>query len=227
MSELSEIRHRLLELCLELKAVLLDMSFPFRWASGYMMPIYNDSRLLLSRPEARELIADGLELLLREAGCGDVEHIAGVATGGIAHAALLAQRLRLPMEYVRSSAKAHGLLRKIEGLPAANYKGRTVAVVEDVVSTGESSLQAIEAVRRAGGAVRGCFVIYSYAFPYAKRAFTEAGLSCRSILSFPQLLEYIEQQRSLSSPEIDTLRQWHRNPFSHPAHETKSCQGKH
>ncbi|WGK69706.1 orotate phosphoribosyltransferase [Candidatus Haliotispira prima] len=221
MSELAEIRRQLFDISLELGAIRLDMNFPFRWASGYMMPIYNDSRLLLSRPKARGLIAEGLELLLRQNGHQQVENIAGVATGGIAHALLLAERMQLPMQYVRSETKMHGLSHKIEGLPGscgeAGYKGQSAVVIEDVISTGESALRAVETVRQAGAEVKGCFVIYSYAFSKAEEAFTKAGLTCRAILSFPELLGHVEQQNLFRQEDVEQLRHWHRQPFMYLA----------
>ena len=214
MSELSEIRRQLFAISLELGAIQLDMACSFCWASGYMMPIYNDSRLLLFRPKARKLIAGGLERLL---GGQKVDHIVGVATGGIACAVVLAESLELPMQYIRSRAKAHGLSRQVEGLPGNSYNGSSVVVIEDVISTGESSLQAIKAVRQAGAEVLGCFAVYSYAFPQAEQAFARAGVSYQAILSFPQLLEYLVRYNLFTEREIEQLQQWHRNPFSHPA----------
>ncbi len=213
MSKLSEIRKQLFMISLELGTIKVDMSFPFRWASNYMMPIYNDSRLLLSSPKARNFIAEGLELLLEGQ---QVCNIAGVATGGIAHAVLLANRRELPMQYIRTSAKSHGLSRKVEGLNSG-YEGSTVAVIEDVISTGESSLQAIQAAQDAGGEVLACLAVYSYAFPKAEQAFAQAGISCQTILNLPQLLDYMEKNQLFSQDEIQQLKQWHSNPFTHPA----------
>ncbi|MEM9423422.1 MAG: orotate phosphoribosyltransferase [Spirochaetota bacterium] len=215
MSELSQIREELFAISLELGAVRLDMSFPFRWASGYMMPIYNDSRLFLSSPRARALIAQGLEHLLEGQ---KVEHIAGVATGGIAHAVLLAERLQLPMQYIRSQAKSHGLLRQVEGLPQGGYNGERVALIEDVSSTGGSALQAAHALEQSGANVLGCFTVYSYAFGKTEMAFAEASLPLRSILSFPQLLNFVAGRRLFRSGEIEQLRAWHKNPFTRVAH---------
>ena len=182
------------------------------------MPIYNDSRLLLSSPRARRLIAGGLEQLQNalQTAPQPFQNIAGVATGGIAHALLLAERLQLPMQYVRSSAKAHGLSRKIEGLPRKvqgenQYQGQSVLLVEDVISTGKSCLKAAEALRRAGAAVSVCLAVYSYAFPKVERAFADSGLAFSALLSFPQLLEYMAG--NLSPKELERLRAWHSRPF--------------
>ena len=217
MFDLTEIRRELFAVSLELGSIQIDMNFPFRWASGYMMPIYNDSRLLLSSPRARQLIADGLEQLAQQREpVQPFQNVAGVATGGIAHALLLAERLQLPMQYVRSSAKAHGLSRKIEGLPRKvqgenQYQGQSVLLIEDVISTGESCLKAAEALRRAGAAVSVCLAVYSYAFPKAERAFADSGLAFSALLSFPQLLEYMAG--NLSPEELERLRTWHSRPF--------------
>ena len=145
-----------------------------------------------------------------------MQNIAGVATGGIAHALLLAERLKLPMQYVRSSAKAHGLSRKIEGLPRNaqgenHYQGQRVLLVEDVISTGESCLKAVEALRQAGAQVSSCLAVYSYAFSETERAFADSGLKCSALLSFPQLLEYMAG--SLSPEQLEQLRKWHNRPF--------------
>ena len=204
MFDLTAIRRELFALSLELGSIQVDMRFPFRWASGYMMPIYNDSRLLLSSPRARQLIAAGLEQLAQQSEMAQpCQNIAGVATGGIAHALLLAERWKLPMQYVRSSAKAHGLSRKIEGLPGGErsengYRGQSVLLIEDVISTGESCLKAAEALRQAGAAVSSCLAVYSYAFPKAERAFADSALTCSALLSFPQLLEYMAGAGDLS-----------------------------
>ena len=209
-----EIQRELFAISLELGSIQIDMCFPFRWASGYMMPIYNDSRLLLSSPRARQLITAGLEQLSLRSDL--VQNIAGVATGGIAYALLLAERLKLPMQYVRSSAKAHGLSRKIEGLPRNaqgenHYQGQRVLLVEDVISTGESCLKAVEALRQAGAQVSSCLAVYSYAFSETERAFADSGLKCSALLSFPQLLEYMAG--SLSPEQLEQLRKWHNRPF--------------
>ena len=217
MSRLAAIRDELFAISLELGAIKLDMNFPFRWSSGYMMPIYNDSRLLLSHPGARRLIAEGLELLLRGQTCADVANIAGVATGGIAHAVLLAERLQLPVQYVRSSAKAHGSLRQVECLPhgqyGGQYGGQSVALIEDVISTGESLLRAVEAVRQIGADVTACFAIYSYDFLKVKEAFAVAALPYGSLLSFGQLLNYIGQRQLFHAEQLVQLREWHADPF--------------
>ena len=213
MSRLAAIRDELFAISLELGAIKLDMNFPFRWSSGYMMPIYNDSRLLLSLPGARRLIAEGLELLLRGQTCADVANIAGVATGGIAHAVLLAERLQLPVQYVRSSAKAHGSLRQVECLPHGQYGGQSVALIEDVISTGESLLRAVEAVRQIGANVTACFAIYSYDFLKVQQAFAAAALPYGSLLSFAQLLNYVEQRQLFRAEQLAQLREWHADPF--------------
>ncbi len=225
MSRLAAIRDELFAISLELGAIKLDMNFPFRWSSGYMMPIYNDSRLLLSLPGARRLIAEGLELLLRGQTCADVANIAGVATGGIAHAVLLAERLQLPVQYVRSSAKAHGSLRQVECLPHGQYggqyggqhggqnDGQSVALIEDVISTGESLLRAVEAVRQIGANVTACFAIYSYDFLKVQQAFAAAALPYGSLLSFAQLLNYVGQRQLFRAEQLAQLREWHADPF--------------
>ena len=217
MSELNKIQEQLFAISFKIGAIKLDTDFPFTWASGYKMPIYNDSRLFLSSPKARKLILKGLLLLLESLKSPqNINNIAGVATGGIAHGVLLAEYLGIAMQYVRSATKSHGLLRQIEGLPNENYNGENVVVIEDVISTGESSLQAMATLRQAGAQILGCLAVYSYAFPKTEEAFAEAQVPCYAILNFPQLLKYIQKQKIISEKEISQLEQWHYEPFIYP-----------
>lgn len=207
----SEPRSELLDLCFQLNAIRIDFSFPFRWTSGAMMPVYCDSRLLLYSPRARRLIRQGfLSLLNRlETAPG---HIVGIATGGIPHAALLADLLDLPMEYARSKPKEHGTRCQVEGLPEQNYRGQHVILIEDVVSTGGSLLRAAESVRELGGRVLAGFSVYSYEFAETAAAFADRDVFYDSILGFPDLFRYLEE-RNHSAENLALLREWHQDPF--------------
>ena len=165
-------QERIAEALLQVKAVKLQPDSPFTWASGWKSPIYCDNRVTLSYPEVRTLIKTELaEAIRREFDAPDV--VAGVATGAIAQGALVADLLGLPFVYIRPVAKDHGMGNQIEGeLPA----GSRVLVVEDLISTGGSSLKAVDAIRRAGCSVLGMVAVYTHGFPQAEQAFAEAGV---------------------------------------------------
>jgi orotate phosphoribosyltransferase len=147
---------------LEIGAIKLRPDDPFQWASGYRMPVYNDNRMFLFHPEARRTIARGFSNLMDERGIA-AEVVAGTATAGIPHGALLADLLSLPYIYIRDKPKAHGLQNRIEGLDAeSDLGGRTVVVIEDLISTGGSSARAVQAVREAAGVADWCLSIFSY-----------------------------------------------------------------
>ena len=161
------------EYLLQIKAIKLQPSNPFTWASGWKSPIYCDNRKTLSFPEVRSYIRDSFTKLIKEL-YPDAEMIAGVATGAISHGALVADKMTLPFIYVRSEAKEHGLGNQIEGY---YQKGQKVVVVEDLISTGGSSLNAVKALREAGCEVLGMAAIFTYEFKKAADGFTAAG--CR------------------------------------------------
>jgi orotate phosphoribosyltransferase len=195
------------EYLLDAKAVQLNVKNPYTWASGLRSPIYCDNRKLLSRPHERTLIRDGFVDLIKTYYPG-VQIIAGVATGAIGMAALIAQKMELPMIYVRSEAKKHGLGNRIEG---SWEKGSTVVVIEDLVSTGKSSLEAVNALRDEGCDVLGMMSIFTYGFLSAAEAFKEAHCSLHSLSDFQNLLNCVTQKGWLSSGEIELLSQWNHN----------------
>jgi len=160
----------------------------FTWASGERAPIYCDNRIVMSFPDARRRIAAGLAESIRGA-FPDAEVIAGTATAGIPHAAWVAELLELPMVYVRGAAKEHGKGKRVEGRA---LRGERVALVEDAVSFGGSSLAAVEALQAEGGKVVGVQAIYSYDFPKAKERFAAAGVTLRALTNFDALLESLE-----------------------------------
>lgn len=206
---------RLAELALELEAFKFSPQAPFTWASGYRMPVYNDNRLLLSRPEARRLVAEGLSGIIKEKGIG-CEVVAGVATSGIPHATSLADLLGKPLVYVRDKPKDHGLRNRIEGVGAEHgLDGRHCVVIEDLISTGGSSARAVEAVREAGGKAGHCLAIFSYGFPEGQAAFTSLNPPCQlhSLLEFPLLLETAKLKGYLSPEQVAAMQAWRADPW--------------
>ena len=172
----------------------------FTWTSGKRAPIYCDNRVLCSYPEERARIADALAAAVG-AHHSDVEVIAGTATAGIPHAAWVAERLELPMVYVRGSAKAHGAQKRVEGRP---LQGERVLVLEDLLSTGGSALGTIEALHEEGGKVIGVQAIFSYGFPAAARAFEKLGLPAHALADYDGLLARME----LDPPTLRALLDW-------------------
>ena len=197
----------------ETGAIQLSVQKPFTWASGYKMPIYNDNRRLLSIPDARKLICQAFNEMLIA-----LEYkpswIAGVATGGIPHATSLADSLQLPLAYIRSASKDHGLKNQIEGLGSqASFEHKPVLVIEDLISTGGSSIKAIEAVREQNGLVPFCFAIFSYGFDTALTAFQTADCKAYSILDYTTMLETAVKQNYIDSEQMSVLQTWRSDPF--------------
>lgn len=195
---------------LEISAIKLNLQKPFHWSSGWQSPIYCDNRLSLSYPDIRSFIKRGLSNLV-SLHFPETEAIAGVATAGIPQGALIADALQMPFAYVRSKPKGHGMENLIEGhLPA----GRKVVIVEDLVSTGGSSLKAAEALRAAGCEVLGMVCIFTYGFELASRNFIEAGIPLYSLSNYSILIEEAEKLGIVSAGELDTLEAWRKGPDS-------------
>lgn len=190
---------------LEIQAVKLSPAKPFIWASGAESPIYCDNRLTLSYPEVRNAICEGFVAKIK-AIYPQAEAIAGVATGGIAHGMLVADRLGLPFVYVRDKPKAHGRENTIEGFLQPNTK---VVVIEDLISTGGSSLKAVEALRNFGVEVLGLLAIFTYNFQKATDAFQDANCSMDTLTGFKELITLIESNPNYSSSEIDFMKNWY------------------
>ncbi|MEO0341000.1 MAG: orotate phosphoribosyltransferase, partial [Bacteroidota bacterium] len=194
---------------LQIKAIMLSPQKPFTWSSGMLSPIYCDNRITLSYPEVRSLIVDGFVKLSQQ--FQGVETIAGVATAGIPHGALLADRLGLPFVYVRSKAKGHGRQNLIEGyLP----KGKRVVVVEDLISTGGSSLQAIQGLRDAGAEIVGALAIFSYGFDKAVEAFAAADCPFYTLSNYEVLVEEAQKEGYVTQSDLDLLKKWRSAPES-------------
>ncbi|MEL6614864.1 MAG: orotate phosphoribosyltransferase [Bacteroidota bacterium] len=192
---------------LRIGAVSLRPSDPFTWASGRLSPIYTDNRLTLSYPDVRQRLVDGFVRLATRAGGADA--ISGTATAGIPHATLLADRLGLPLTYVRSSAKGHGKGNRIEGRVE---DGQRVLVVEDLVSTGGSVIDAVEALRDAGAVVQTVVAVFTYGLDAAADAVSEAGFTLRTLTDFPALLDAAQASGAIGADDLDALHEWRRDP---------------
>ena len=203
-----EASKKLADYLLQIKAIIIDPANPFTWSSGWKSPIYCDNRKTLSHPEIRDFIRDQLTGLIREhLGVPDI--IAGVATGAIAQGALVADQLHLPFVYIRSSAKDHGTGNIIEG----DITGaKSVIVVEDLVSTGGSSLRATEALRNTGLNVMGMVAIFTYGFKTAEDNFRKAGVTLYTISNYYTLIEH-EISSGYIHPQFQlTLKEWREDP---------------
>lgn len=198
----------LAEKLLKISAIKLQPEHPFTWASGWNSPIYTDNRKTLSYPDVRSFIKVEMCRLIMEQ-FEDVDAIAGVATGAIAMGALVADTLSLPYVYVRSTPKDHGLENLIEG----NLKpGQRVVVIEDLISTGGSSLKAVEAIRAAGCEVVGMAAIFSYEFPIAVKRFKDANVTVHALSNYNSMLEAALKADYIQHSDLDTLKEWRRDP---------------
>ncbi|KIX90973.1 orotate phosphoribosyltransferase [Staphylococcus microti] len=189
---------------LDIEAVSLSPNDMFTWSSGIKSPIYCDNRVTLGFPAVREAIRDGLTELI-EQHFPEVEIVSGTATAGIPHAAYVSDKMNLPMNYVRSKSKSHGKQNQIEG---ANSKGKKVVVIEDLISTGGSSITAVEALREAGADVLGVVAIFTYGLQKADDMFGEAGVPFYTISNYDELIEVAEAQGKITADDIETLVAW-------------------
>ena len=205
---MSLIKQTVAEKLIQIKAIKLQPTNPFTWASGWNSPIYCDNRLTLSFPEIRDYIRDEFVKQINEK-YPDVEVIAGVATGAIAQGVLVAQAMNLPFVYIRSSAKAHGMGNQIEGhLP----EGKKVVVVEDLISTGGSSLKAVEALREAKADVLGMTAIFTYDFKVAQDNFKNSNCKLAVLSDYHALLDFALSVDYVKEEQLDTLKEWRENP---------------
>lgn len=193
---------------LTIKAVKLNDETPFTWASGRKSPIYCDNRITLSHPEIRTYIRQRfVDTVLEQ--FGDVDVIAGVATGGIAQGALVAQELGKPFVYVRSEEKKHGMTNQIEG---EIKSGQSVVVIEDLVSTGKSSLIAVNALREKGCNVKGMVAIFSYNLEVAKKNFEQADVVLETLTNYDKLIEVAREEEYIKQSAMQSLEKWRENP---------------
>ena len=198
----------LAEKLLQISAIKLQPNNPFVWASGWNSPIYNDNRRILSYPDIRNFVKVEFSRVILE-NFPEVEAIAGVATGAIAIGAVVADTLGLPYVYVRDTPKDHGLENSIEG----NLKpGTKVVVIEDLVSTGGSSLKTVELLQNYGTEVIGMTCLFNYKFPMAVKRFHEANITLISLCDYSTMIEVAEDTRYISKAEAETLREWREDP---------------
>lgn len=196
------------ELLLQINAIKLQPNKPFTWASGWKSPIYCDNRISLSYPQIRNYLRENLaNIIEKEYGKPDV--IAGVATGAIAIGALVAQALNLPFVYVRPEAKSHGRQNQVEGFLEPH---KNVVVIEDLISTGKSSLNAVKALKEAGANVIGMVAIFSYGFDIANENFEKEKINLITLSDYQHLLEQSLDSNYISEKELETLNTWRKNP---------------
>ena len=204
----SEIEQKVAEFLLQIKAIKLQPNNPFTWASGWKSPIYCDNRITLSHPAIRTYIRQNLSSMIQEE-FGSVAVIAGVATAGIPQGVLVAQELGLPFIYVRAKTKEHGRGNLIEG---EFSPGQRVVVVEDLISTGNSSLQAIQALREAGCEVAGLVAIFNYGFDAADENFKKAQCRFLTLSNYNALITYAAEHSFVSPEDCNLLRTWREDP---------------
>lgn len=203
-----ETGKKIAQTLLQIKAIKLSPANPFTWASGWRSPIYCDNRKTLSYPAARREIYEAFATLVAEK-YPQAEVVAGVATGAIACGVLTAEKLGKPFIYVRSTPKDHGMANQVEGY---FEPGAKVVVIEDLISTGGSSLKAVEALRAAGCEVLGMAAIFTYGFPTATENFERAGVHLDTLSDYNTLIELATEQGYVQPNEVETLREWRKAP---------------
>jgi orotate phosphoribosyltransferase len=196
------------KLLLEINAIKLQPNEPFTWASGWKSPIYCDNRISLSYPKVRQFIKKVFVDDIRS-NYPDVEVIAGVATGAIAVGALVSDALEIPFIYVRPEPKKHGRQNQIEGYLKPNQK---VLVIEDLISTGKSSISAVKALQEAGAQIMGMYAIFSYGFPQAEKLFKEEKITLKTLSNYEYLLLQAQDEGAISEVESNILKTWRENP---------------
>ncbi len=193
---------------LAIDTIKIQPDIPFTWASGWKSPIYCDNRKVLSYPETRTFICSEFVKLVREK-YPNAEAIAGVATGAIAHGALVAEALQLPFIYVRATPKGHGLENLIEG---DIQPGTKVVIIEDLISTGGSSINAADAIRNFGAEVLGMLAIFTYNFPLAKQNFEDANIELTTLSNYNVLLQVAHDSGEITDAQLESLNNWRKNP---------------
>jgi len=205
---MKEKRIQVADYLLQIKAIKLDPANPFTWASGWKSPIYCDNRKTLSYPEIRSYLQAYFCDIIREK-YPHAEGIAGVATGAIAIGALVADKLGLPFAYVRSKAKGHGLGNQVEGVVEP---GQKMVVIEDLISTGGSSLDAVHALREVHGEVLGLVAIFSYEFSVSRKGFDQAGCELMTLSDYSTLISRAQDQGLITPEQTETLKRWRQDP---------------
>lgn len=204
----TSVSHQVAFKLLEIEAIKLNLANPFSWASGWRSPIYCDNRLSLSYPEIRKMITNELVKVIRERYQG-VEVIAGVATAGIPQGALVAETMGLPFIYVRSKPKGHGMTNMIEGLVTP---GRKVVLIEDLISTGGSSIKAAIALRDAGFKVFGMAAIFTYGFKISEDNFAEAGVDVVTLSNYNDMIDEAVAANYITLDQVESLQAWRLDP---------------
>jgi len=208
MAEETPIASRVAELLLEAKAIKLSPDKPFQWSSGWLSPIYCDNRVALSFPDTRTFIKKALADLIKTE-YPDVDAVVGVATGGIAQGALVADVLELPFAYVRPEPKKHGMGNQIEG---RLEKGQSVIIVEDLISTGGSSLKVVDALRNAGIEVAGMVAIFTYGFKIAENNFEEKDVKLSVLSHYDALISTAVEHKYVTPEQVESLSEWRVQP---------------
>lgn len=201
---------RVAKALLDIHAVTLNPDQPFTWASGLKSPIYTDNRLTISYPEVRQAIFNGMVEQIK-LHFSEADVIAGTATAGIPHAAWVAQNMELPMIYVRTKPKDHGQGKQIEGVLK---EGQKVVVIDDLISTGGSVLNAVRAVNNAGGKVIGVVSVFTYDLPTAEQNFMANGLKCYSVTDYMTLIKVAKENNQISADHLKSLQEWRKDPLS-------------
>lgn len=202
------LNKKIAELLLEAQAIKLSPEKPFQWSSGWLSPIYCDNRIALSYPDTRTFIKKALADVIREQ-YPDVQAVVGVATGGIAQGALVADILELPFAYVRPEPKKHGMGNQIEG---RLEKGQSVIIIEDLISTGGSSLKVVDVLRAAGIEVAGMIAIFTYGFQIAETNFEEKDVKLTTLSNYNALIETALEHSYVNSSQLESLAAWRQAP---------------
>lgn len=196
------------EKLLQIKALQVNLQTPYTWASGWRSPVYCDNRKVLSYPHVRDFVKSELANMVLDK-FPDAEVLAGVATAGIAHGVMAADLLKLPFVYVRSEAKKHGMGNQVEGVL---LPGQKVVVIEDLISTGKSSLLVVDVLRTQGAEVLGMCGLFTYGFPVADEAFEKAGVPLHTISNYTALMEVAEEQNLVRAEDREVLAMWRKDP---------------
>ena len=204
----TDTAHKTAELLLQINAIKLRPENPFTWASGWKSPIYCDNRILLSYPTIRNFIREQMARQIEEL-YGRPDVIAGVATGAIGIGVLVAEQMGLPFIYVRPQPKGHGRQNQIEGYAT---EGQTVVVVEDLISTGQSSLKAVDALEEAKLKVKGMLAIFSYGFELSQKRFESRDLSLNTLSNYESLISQASKTGYVNQNQLQTLKSWRENP---------------
>jgi orotate phosphoribosyltransferase len=205
---MKKTEHLIAEKLLQINAIKLNPTNPFTWASGWKSPIYCDNRKILSFPEVRDIVKEKFAEIIKQK-YPEVDIIAGVATGAIAHGALVADILDLPFIYVRSASKSHGLENLVEGVLET---GKKIVVIEDLISTGGSSIKAVNAIREKNAKVLGMLAIFTYGFNRAEKNLKEASCKLNTLSNYQSLLEIALETNYIQPKEMTSLNEWRQDP---------------